>query len=258
MKFSFNRSALMGLFALAMCNGQAFAEDNLAFEGFKLSLGAGMVSAGGTATTTGTGIYTEADGSGSDPTTGFAGSYNASSSTSFNPNNFIGRLELGYDWAVNENGILGLSLSKDFRSSNTSPIVGSSLALVSEELCTEGTCSSTISNFRSSPSMSMDGPYALALRAGYAATKNSMVFVKISYAQSKLTGDYNKTVRGAGLGLGFEANLSESWFMRGELEAIQYAAFDATTSFSDTFVGTVTDRIKLRSNAARIMIGVRF
>lgn len=87
-----------------------------------------------------------------------------------------------------------------------------------------------------------------------------MVFVKISYAQSKLTGDYNKTVRGAGLGLGFEANLRESWFMRGELEAIQYAAFNATTSFSDSdsFVGTVTDRIKLRSNAARIMIGVRF
>jgi hypothetical protein len=85
-----------------------------------------------------------------------------------------------------------------------------------------------------------------------------MVFAKISYAQSKLTGDFNKTVRGAGVG--FEANLSESWFMRGELEAIQYAAFNATTSFSDSdsFVGTVTDRIKLRSNAARIMIGVRF
>ncbi len=247
----------MGLFALVMCNGQAFAEDNLAFEGFKLSLGVGMVSAGGTATTTGTGVF-----SGTDLTVGggagiFSGDYSATNNSSFNPNNFVGRLELGYDWAVNENGILGLSLSEDFRSSNTSAALGSTLTLVDCDVDSVGTCSSTAS-YRTSPSISMDGPYALALRAGYATTKNSMVFVKISYAQSKLTGDFNKTVRG--VGLGFEANLSESWFMRGELEAIQYAAFDATTSFSDsdTFVGTVTDRIKLRSNAARIMIGVRF
>ncbi|MGB4345456.1 MAG: outer membrane beta-barrel protein [Burkholderiaceae bacterium] len=257
MKFSFNRSALMGLFALAMCNGQAFAEDNLAFEGFKLSLGAGMVSAGGTATTTGTGVF-----SGNDTTaagTGaFSGDYIVSNSSSFNPNNFVGRLELGYDWAVNENGILGLSLSKDFRSSDTLATLGSTLTLDPDGICITGVglCSSSPS-FRTSPSIVMDGPYALALRAGYATTKNSMVYAKISYAQSKLTGEFNKTVRGAGLGLGFEANLSESWFMRGELEAIQYAAFDVTSSVAG-FTGTVTDSIKLRSNAARIMIGVRF
>ncbi len=241
-----------------LCNGRAFAEDNLGSEGFKLSLGAGMVSAGGAAITTGTGVF-----SGDDTTTSgggaFSGDYIVSNSSSFNPNNFVGRLELGYDWAVNENGILGLSLSKDFRSSNTSANLGSTLTLDPDGTCSTGTCFSSAS-FRSSPSISMDGPYALALRAGYATTKNSIVFAKVSYAQSKLTGDFNKTVRGVGLGLGlgFEASLIESWFMCVELEAIQYAAFDATTSFNDTFVGTVTDRIKLRSNAARIMIGVRF
>jgi len=255
MTFKLNRSSLIGLLAFGMCSGHALAQDNIAFEGYKLSVGAGMVSAGGTSTTTGTGSFDSS--SESESSTG-TGTYNINSSSSFNPNNFVGRLELGYDWAVNENGILGLSLSKDFRSSNTSSNLVSSLTL-DETTCT-AICSSSAS-FRSSPSIIMDGPYALAFRAGYATTKNSMLYAKISYAQSKLTGEFNKTVRGAGLGLGFEANLSESWFMRGELEAIQYAAFDATTALTGTgdfTSGSVTDRIKLRSNAARIMIGVRF
>lgn len=263
MKYNAKLSVLMGILGLVICSFDAFAQENLSFEGFKLAVGAGMTSAGGTAKTTGTGIYsgdTTSAGGGAASGGPYSDTYRIDSSSSFEPNKYIGRVELGYDWAINENGIIGLSLSKDFKSNSISAGLGTTLTLDNASCVDTGVgdpCPSSV-DFRESPSMTMDGPYSLALRAGYVTTKDSMVFAKISYANSKVHGDINKTAHGLGLGLGFEANLSEHWFMRGELETIQYAKFDVTTQFNDSFVGTTTDQIKLRTNSARVLIGVRF
>lgn len=252
MKFSSKFSVIVGLFMLALFSSQVSAQENLSLKGLKFSLGAGLTTAGGTSTTTGSGVYTDA---GSALVAASAGNYVISSSSSFKPSNFIGRVELGYDWAVKERGILGLSLSKDFKSTDASANLGSTLTV--NGACTVGTCASSVS-FRDSPSVVMDGPYALALRAGYATTKDSMLYTKLFYARSKVSGTFADTAHGVGLGLGFESNLSDHWFMRGELETIRYSSFDVTTTFADSFVGSVTDHIKLRSNSARVLIGVRF
>lgn len=215
MKFGVKFSAIVGLFTLAMCNSQVFAQENQSFKGLKLMLGAGMTSAGGTSTTTGSGTFVTASTLGGNA--GGTGTYTIADSSSFKPNNYIGRVEVGYDWAVKERGILGLSLSKDFKTVDAAATLGTTLTL------TAGTCStadcSTSASFRDAPSVTMDGPYALALRAGYATTKDTMVYAKLSYARSKVSGTFNDTAHGVGLGLGFEGNLSEHWFMRGELES---------------------------------------
>ena len=199
MKFHVKLSAIVSLFVIAMCSTQVYAQENESFKGLKLVLGAGMTSAGGTSTTTGSGVYTGSEGAAAGADIA-AGTYTTSVSSSFNPNSFIGRVELGYDWAVQERGILGLSLSKDFKTMNPAATLGTTL--------TDGTDSVT---FRDSPSVLMDGPYALALRAGYATTKDTMVYAKISYARSKISGTFTDTANGVGLGLGFEGNLSEHW-----------------------------------------------
>jgi hypothetical protein len=251
MKFSVKFSAIVGLFALMMCSSQVFAQENLSFKGLKIAGGASMTSAGGTATTSGSGTYTSVVGSALTGT----GTYLISSNSSFKPNGYIGRAELGYDWAVNERGIIGLSLSKDFSSSDTSASLSTTSTLDSSSCTT--TCDSSYT-FRDSPTVVLQGPYALALRLGYVTAKETMVYAKLAYANAKISGTFSERAHGIGVGLGFESNLSKHWFMRGEVESIFYNSFDVTTTINNDFVGSVKDTIKLSSNSARLLIGLRF
>jgi hypothetical protein len=214
-----------------------------------------MTSAGGTATSSGSGTYTSVVSAGSNNTG--AGVYLISNSSSFKPNGYIGRAELGYDWAVNERGIIGLSLSKDFSSSDTSASLSTTSTLSS---CSVVNTCDTTNTFRDSPTIVVQGPYALALRLGYVTAKETMVYAKLAYANAKISGTFSERAHGIGVGLGFESNLSKHWFMRGEVESIFYNSFDVTTTINDTtvFVGSVKDTIKLSSNSARLLIGLRF
>lgn len=260
MKTQFKFTALAALTALSFSASQASAQENLAFEGFKLSVGAGMGSTGGTAKTAGSGNYDH--GAGEDSTdAAFTGDYAISGNSNFKPESFTGRVEVGFDWAIDERGIIGLSLSKDFGSKNALANLPTSMDLDTDGTCSVTPCDSSVTFRDSSPNIIVQNPYALALRAGYVMSKDTMLYTKISYAQTKVGGDISKTAHGIGLGLGFEANLSTHWFVRGELETIRYREFDVTTSLTgvgDFTSGSVTDKIKLSNNAARVLIGVRF
>jgi hypothetical protein len=275
----------LGLIGLA---GTSFANNNESFRGISFAIGPSSVSVNTVVTTTGV-AWAEYDG-GSNPSgggtyNGFIGNaYQFDDRTTSQPQKYLPRLEIGYNFAIDQSSILGITISKDFGKTGqrwdlvTSANVNSDGTLAPDDYSV---------NFRGDNDTgysTLEGPLAIGLKAGYAFTNSTMAYLKISYNQAKFVpnrvllgnstfnnGEDTKTLDGAGLALGFESNLSKHIFLRGELEAIHYrsAKINGYYCLTDSSLcdpddpddeegARWTDKYELRQHAGRLLLGVRF
>jgi hypothetical protein len=278
----------LGLVSLA---GTSFANNNESFRGISFAIGPSSVSVNTVVTTTGVAYSDECltpteCGSAGDGTTESAGANNSFNDT-FSNNNFVSRftaqpqkymprLEIGLNFAVEQSGVIGITLSKDFGKLGQRWDLPTDIPVFRNS---EDPRDVSIRNDGSGYS-TLEGPLALGIKAGYAFTNSTMGYLKVSYNQAKFvaeglmldnTDNYpqiSKTLDGVGLALGFESNLSEHIFLRGELEAIHYKTFKNN---GENTLGTVnalgetrdydaewTDKYELRQHAGRLLLGVRF
>ncbi len=239
--------ALGTLLALSAAPSIALADAADNFKGPNLSLGLGVQTST---------FKTHEQGAGTWAGTGSASSYSGSFSYDRQvewPNDaakFGGKAELGYNFKLSENFLLGASLAGDFTKllsgnqtssesnvlscgsgSNTLSVVCGTSAGTGGTPDTPGTPSTggftdtATSTLRSlTNEMTLKNRFGLALRPMFVITDQTAFYLKLSYNIADATG-FASTVRvhGPGYGAGFETNLSESWFLRAEIEQISYS-----------------------------------
>lgn len=222
------------------------------FEGFSISLGGSQVTQSGR--TFLEEAYQEITVEDNDTTTGGTGpggtdlpdTYDVRNEDAahgfYNKDAFNGQISLAYNLAVSRNWVLGLEVAKQF---------GAATRMESFAF------NSTDSNYDVADYVEVKNNWSAALRAGYAVTNKFMIYGKVSYANAKITGNtslqladveglattdlsVNKSVSGVGLGLGFEYNLDDNWFLQFEIERIEFNHYNRRQS-SGTFNTTLVD-----------------
>lgn len=152
-------------------------------------------------------------------------------------------VELGYNFKVSNNFLLGMSIGADFGKKNSRSVNSQSNTVTnpsysdtysnhdgeggegstSDSWSSTATGSYTVAD-RTVNANSLGNKIFIALKPSYAITDSTMIFAKVSYNQSKADlGTEKVTVRGVGFGAGFETNLSKNWFLRGEIESVKYS-----------------------------------
>jgi len=151
---------------------------------------------------------------------------------------YNGQLSLAYNLPVSDSFLIGLEVAKQF---------GGSTSFTSLAGFSEGGYGSIVQTKNN---------WSVALKPSYALSSKFMVFAKISYANAKVTGansllladfygvdndglSVNKNVSGLGLGVGFEYNIDQNWFLQFEIERITFSSFRKTAS-----IGTDNDTIE--------------
>ncbi|MFN7340984.1 MAG: outer membrane protein [Opitutia bacterium] len=225
------------------------AKDSESFSGFSISLGASQVTQSGR--TFLEEVYrditidtdTDNNSGGSDGSDTADGTYNV-----FQDNGgrlfeskdaFNGQLALAYNLAVGDSFLLGLEVAKQFGAGTRF----TSLAGFSE------------ADFEGV--VETKNNWSVALRPAYALSNKFMVYGKISYANAKISGansllladfygvdndglSVSKNVSGLGLGVGFEYNIDQNWFLQFEIERIGFDSYRKSVS-TGTNNTTVTD-----------------
>jgi hypothetical protein len=288
----------LGLVSLA---GTSFANNNESFRGISFAIGPSSVSVNTVVTTTGVAwanIYEEgciSCGSVSDVDVIDDQQFDERSTSQ--PQKYLPRLEIGYNFAIDQSSILGITISKDFGKTNQRWDLSPSVNVGLEDPATVD-----FRNGYETGYSTLEGPLAIGLKAGYAFTNSTMAYLKISYNQARFSvndamlardddneyravlnnGKNTKTLDGVGLALGFESNLSKHIFLRGELEAIHYRSAKIQGDYcslefpledscysggpneefnndSGEQIGARwTDKYELRQHAGRLLLGVRF
>jgi hypothetical protein len=285
--------ALGTLLALSAAPSIALADSADNFKGPNLSLGLGVQTST---------FKTQEQGAGTWAGSGSASSYSGTFSYDRQiewPNDaakFGGKAELGYNFKLSENFLLGASLAGDFTkllsgtqtSSTTGDLsCGSSTGTFSVVCGTSAgtggssgssstggftdTASSTLRSLTNE--MTLKNRFGFALRPMFVITDQTAFYLKLSYNIADASG-FASTVRvhGPGYGAGFETNLSESWFLRAEIEQISYSGsvndqaatiglsgFGGTSGVTNTTTYTSGKyTADMKSTFSMISIGYRF
>jgi opacity protein-like surface antigen len=212
------------------------AKDSESFSGFSVSLGASQVTQSGR--TLLEEFYQEITVNDNDNTGGGGGSDDPDTYDVLEDNGgrlfeskdaFNGQVALAYNLAVGDSFLLGLEVAKQFGAGTRF----TNLAGFSE--AGFGGVVETKNN------------WSVAIRPAYALSSKFMVYGKISYANAKISGgqsllladvygvdndglSVSKNVSGLGLGLGFEYNIDQNWFLQFEIERIGFDSYRKTVS----------------------------
>lgn len=229
------------------------------FAGFNAALGINAVSTTHDVnySTSQTGVDSQID-----PAT-----YNSSSITPLgSKQNIVPSISLGYNFALDQKFLIGLEanydLSKGPKHTSTD---------------TE-TVSVYTDSYSGNTTLRQKNHWSLAVKPGYALTKDVMVYAKLAYHNAKL--DINSTStnnddlsigfkqKGIGFGAGTEINLNKNLFLRAEVEQITYKSKSASREtpladlqFNDDYTmeaGADTISAKTKSTVGTISIGYRF
>lgn len=164
---------------------------------------------------------------------------------------FNGQVSLAYNLAVGSNWLIGIEVAKQFGAPTS------------------------ISSFAYIPGSGNDlddrvetrNNWSVALKPGYAVSDKFMVYAKFSYANAKVKGgttlqlasiegvpvddiSFDESVSGLGLGLGFEYNLDQNWFLQLEIERIGFGSFTKSRT-SGTFNETLTNGAPVTDSGAQ-------
>jgi hypothetical protein len=295
--------------AMALAPTLGFAQskaDN--FKGFNFSLGASLQQSTMDAREHGNGswndVITTDDGTtfdgygeGEYSTLDVGGNFNYDRTTALpSRGQILPEVELGYNFKVSNNFLLGMSIGADFGKKKSRSVNRESNNVTNEvwgdNYC-DGDCSSGEGGEGTSYSWestatgsyrvadrtvnanSLGNKIFIALKPSYAVTDSTMIFAKVSYNQSKADlGTEKVTVRGVGFGAGFETNLSKNWFLRGEIESVKYSGdkdyvgYSVSNSMTDntnaTNVGATNSyqnaklSVDAKTVAGKIALGYRF
>ncbi len=283
--------ALGTMLALSAAPSIALADSADNFKGPNLSLGMGIQSSTFKTQEQGAGTWT-----GNGDVSGYSGSFSYDRQIEW-PNDaakFGGKMELGYNVKLDENFLLGASLTGDFTKllsgSKKSSSAGAMSCLTgsggfSAECATSsgdggspstGAFTDTANlNLRSlTNEMTLKNRFGLALRPMFVITDQTAFYFKFSYNIADASGFASTIqVRGPGYGAGFETNLSSNWFLRAEIEQIRYtgncndesASVNVTTSGDGGVSGSAKTSYNsgkytadLKSTFSVISIGYRF
>lgn len=236
--------ALGTLLGMGMGAGQAVAAPADNFAGFSLSVGASAQSSTVETREKGEGDWYTSSGATADTF-----SYDRQIQWPSSTPKLGGQLDLGYNLKVADRLLLGVGVTGDFMkllsgktktNSNSSITCDQGTAGETSAQCgnysagsdggggTDATGVATL-NFNRDPNFDSDrvtvkNRYGIVLRPMFAVTDSTAVFLKASYNQASASGfGPSMKLRGPGYGFGFESNLSESWFLRAELEQVQYS-----------------------------------
>ncbi|SCA56956.1 exported hypothetical protein [Candidatus Terasakiella magnetica] len=244
----------------ALAQAEDFSKN---FEGFNVSLGASLQSSEVDTTQTGNGTWDAVVDS--SPAGAWTNGSNAAGNTNLSgvfsydkliqwPSTdqaVLPELEINYNFAVSDKFLIGLSAGTDFMKKSTrSDSTRTTSSVTGGRSDNDGSGGGGAAHNHSydlNPSISYDPSlstsdssvdiskhFFLALKPAYTLTKDTMVFAKVGYHVAQAAaGEYDATIHGPGIGGGFESNVGNGFFLRGEIEAYQMSG---TTSDNSTLV----------------------
>ena len=230
------------------------------FAGFNAALGINAVS------TTHDVNYSTSQ-TGVDTNLGDPATLNSSSITPLgSKQSIVPSISLGYNFALDQKFLIGLEANYDLSK-------GPKHASTDNE-----TVSVYTDSYSGNTTLRQKNHWSLAVKPGYALTKDVMVYAKLAYHNAKL--DINSTSsnnddlsvsfkqKGMGFGAGTEINLNKNLFLRAEIEQITYKSKSASRETpapdlqqGNDYVmlnGTDTISAKTKSTVGTISIGYRF